>query len=122
MDGKTFDRLTKGLSSGASRRRMLGGLGLAVAGLLTGRRGPAEARPVSEGCSKAGRICEGAGTQGTCCGSKLTCSAAGGLSGNCTNTPQNAKCCAQPGTACQGNCECCGAENACINGRCGPYL
>jgi hypothetical protein len=37
MDGKDFDKLSKRLGVGASRRRMLAGLGLATAASLTGR-------------------------------------------------------------------------------------
>src|SRR5215207_6144727 len=116
MDGKTFDRLTKGLSSGTSRRRMLGGVGAVAAGLLTGRTAAAKARPVNNGsgCSQAGRTC----TEGSCCGSKLTCASPTELSARCGNAAQNNKCCFQPGTACHGNCECCGADTACINGVC----
>ncbi|MDQ3695367.1 MAG: hypothetical protein M3464_17320 [Chloroflexota bacterium] len=37
MDGTRFDRLTKGLGAGASRRRVLAGLGAVTTGALMGR-------------------------------------------------------------------------------------
>ena len=127
MDGKQFDRITKTLRNGASRRRMLGGLSAVAAGLLAGRTVPAEARPVSSGCSKAGRACTGTGS-GTCCGGeKLRCSPQGGISPQCNDGQPfpsgQSKCCAQVGTACQGHCECCspgpsGGPTACKQGRC----
>lgn len=114
MDGKQFDRLTKSLSSGASRRRMLGGLGAMTAGLLVARSAAAKARPINKGCDQAGRTC----TEGSCCGNQLTCTEAMGLSSSCRNLSGNNKCCFQVGSACHGHCECCGAATACIDGRC----
>jgi hypothetical protein len=116
MDGKTFDRITKGLSSGTSRRRMLGGLGAGGIGLLAGRSAAGKARPVNNGngCSQAGRVCEA----GTCCGSQLTCAAEADLASSCTNAAGNAKCCFQPGATCRGHCECCAPSTGCINGVC----
>jgi hypothetical protein len=122
MDGDQFDRLTKGLRSGASRRRLLGGLGAVAAGLLTGRTASSKARPVNNGngCSQPGRICtadETTGPSGTCCGNqKLTCTTA--LASLCTNDTGNTKCCAPQGTACHGHCECCAPSPGCIDGVC----
>jgi hypothetical protein len=119
MDGKTFDRLTKGLSSGATRRRILGGLSAIAAGLLTGRTQPVDARPVAHGCGHAGRACGvNNGTDyGACCGNeKLTCTT--NVSGRCANTVGNTKCAAPLGTACQGHCECFGLTTECRKGRC----
>ena len=119
MDGKQFDHLTKSLSSGASRRRMLGGLGAVAAGLVTERSAAAKARPINEGCDQAGRTCTGTGGQGSCCGN-LTCTAHGGYSTRCTSL--NTKCCFEVGRSCKGHCECCktpeGADTACIKGKC----
>jgi len=121
MDGKRFDHLAKELSSGSTRRRVLGGLGAVAAGLVTTRTASAKARPVNNGngCAQPGRICT---PEGGCCGSKLTCAPPTGLSGSCGNTLQNNKCCSPVGTACHGHCECCldtdGGNTKCRNGRC----
>ena len=119
MDGKQFDRLTKSLSSGASRRQMLGSLGAVAAGLVTGRTAAAKARPVNNGsgCAQPGRSC--GGDYPACCGSKLTCGAAtGGLASSCGNAAGNDKCCFEIGTACHGHCECCAPATGCSNGVC----
>jgi hypothetical protein len=52
MDGKHFDQLIKRLGAGASRRRMLAGLGLATAATLIGRAATAKPSTVVE-CKKA---------------------------------------------------------------------
>jgi hypothetical protein len=124
MDGKQFDRLTKRLGSGASRRRVLGGLGAVGAGLLTRRTEASKARPTS-GCGHAGRACTPDGTtSANCCGNeKLTCAAPGGVSPRCDNTAGNYKCCAPVGTACHAHCECCSPGpnqivTECRNGVC----
>ena len=115
MDGKRFDQLAKGLSSGASRRRMLGGMGAVAGGLVTARTVSAKARPINPGCDEAGRTCTDPGGKGSCCGN-LTCTAPGGYSSRCTSL--NNKCCFEVGMSCKGHCECCGTNTACIKGKC----
>jgi hypothetical protein len=52
MEGKLFDQVVKRLGTGASRRRMLAGLGLAAAATLIGRSATAKPSTVVE-CKKA---------------------------------------------------------------------
>jgi hypothetical protein len=126
METRRFDELAVAAARGGSRRGVLRGLVGGVLGALaldrTGRTAPIAARPVANGCSHAGRTCEGPGGTGTCCGSKLTCTVAEDLSSSCTNTPRNNKCCFPVGTSCQGHCECCltpeGGDTKCKKGTC----
>ena len=118
MDGKQFDRLTKGLSSSASRRRMLGGLGAVAAGLLTRQSAAAKPKPINPGCEQAGRTC----TPGTCCGN-LECAGLSGLSRECQErlgtSFTGTKCCRPRGQGCSGHCQCCSDSVGCFDGQCG---
>ena len=56
MEGRQFDRIAKGLSSGASRRRVLAGLGLAATGSLVSQG--VQAAPSERG--QCNRLCTSA--------------------------------------------------------------
>jgi hypothetical protein len=51
MDGTRFDTITRRLTSVASRRHILGGLGVATVGALVGREASAAPSPVAQ-CMK----------------------------------------------------------------------
>ena len=69
MDDRRFDLFTRHLSAGASRRRLLAGLGLAAAGTLVGTSprgralgpGPLQPGVHPRGPRGPGRLCRGDG-------------------------------------------------------------
>lgn len=139
MDGPRFDDITKRLSAGASRRRVVKGLagGIAAAGLAAVTRGTAGAgpspcaafcadQPGARGaqCRQACRACGGdlarvcqdpTSHQFTCCGGDTTClpvnGERGGSGGVCCATPLLHNC-----TTDQGECGC--TESTVCPGTC----
>lgn len=106
MDGKRFDDWSRKLATPRSRRGVLGLLGAAVAGILTGTA--AGAAPSADKPSK----CYGGGS--SCTNGKQCCS------GTCTNR----RCAPEVVPECAVGADCPGGDTACrvrtcTNGRCG---
>src|SRR5215217_6954195 len=91
MDGDRFDRITRSLASGASRRRVLKGIAGGIAAgfaAVAGRREEAEAQVTQAQCGNV--VC--AANPGACADGCVCCVFSNGNSrcmppGNCTGTP-----------------------------------
>lgn len=106
MDGSRFDRLTREVASGLSRRRVIGGL---VGGFLAFGRRAADARPK---CRDDGQTCEG---NHICCDGLACVVAVPGKAGRCATCP--------PGQiACGNRCipKCSASDECHVAGVCEP--
>ena len=123
MDAEHFDRLTRVLSGGQSRRGLLAGIGTGVLGLLPAALGPATTAAKKKKKKKkktvtaaplpacqpacAGRVCGPDGCGGTCgapCAACKTCT-----NGACVNAPDFETTCKTSS----------GADGVCGGGGCG---
>ena len=126
MDADRFDALTKRLAAAASRRRVLGGLGGALAGALALRRGAGAAGGIT--CEEAVRRCQ-EGAQATLAAAQQACRAGRPeVEVFCllqaTAAYQTAvSACVVRNAGCAGTCkldeEFCSRDEECCSGRCG---
>ena len=116
MDGDRFDAWTKSLATGASRRRVLAGLG-ALAGGLLGRGVAAQEVGVAS-CRERLALCD---RRGQCCeaqeGHRIGCAR---VSERCFRDVEGERCCGRGGAKCADACACC-AGFECREGSCRPF-
>lgn len=130
MDADQFDRLTKALARGTSRRRLLEGLGSALAGALA-RGGEAAAAGVRASCSSDADCIDsrcinghrrlGVGAGGQCGGDGHPCTAHQACCAGLVCTPGAlgaARCAPSPSNECLPDYERCSENASCCNGHC----